>query len=414
MDKVAIVVQRYSIDVNGGAEMHARMLAEHLNEKYEIEVLTTCAKDYITWENYYQEGEERVNGIKVMRFSSLKKDMKRNGKLSHYLRRNLRYSKGKITWKNFFILPVKKALYKKKINHSHLFDEWIEAQGPLCPSLVDYIKEKKDNYAAFIFFTYLYYPTYIGIQQVGDKSILIPTAHDETPFYFSDFKKLFSHPKFIMYNTLSEKELVERTYPQSKQIRSDIAGVGFDKPDYALSTNPLNTRYFLYIGRIDKNKGCKELIEYFNDYKKKVKDDVKLVLVGNNFMKKLKISKDIILTGFVSDEEKSRYLQYSEALIIPSRFESLSMVTLEAMIMGKPVLATSKSEVLEKHIETSGAGFTYSNKNDFISCLNRILTLSDDKKIVIAQNGIRYVEENYNWTTIVDKFTKAIDYIDGK
>ena len=49
--KIAIVVQRYGADINGGAELHARYIAEHLSKHVQVEVLTTCATDYITWRN---------------------------------------------------------------------------------------------------------------------------------------------------------------------------------------------------------------------------------------------------------------------------------------------------------------------------------------------------------------------------
>lgn len=68
MDKIAFVVVRYGLDVNGGAEYHVRMLAERLANKYHVEVLTTCVKDYITGDNYFFEGEEIINQVLVRRF----------------------------------------------------------------------------------------------------------------------------------------------------------------------------------------------------------------------------------------------------------------------------------------------------------------------------------------------------------
>ena len=68
--KVAIVVQRYGADINGGAEQHARYVAEHLAKHVQVEVLTTCAhRDYITWQNELPAGHARsVHGIPVHRF----------------------------------------------------------------------------------------------------------------------------------------------------------------------------------------------------------------------------------------------------------------------------------------------------------------------------------------------------------
>lgn len=114
MDKIAIVVARYGVNINGGAEMHARMLAEHLNGKYKVSVITTCAKDNSTWKNHYKAGEEVINDIKVMRFESQKKNRQKERKLAGYLRRNRRYQHQQITYKNFFLSSFPKINISQK------------------------------------------------------------------------------------------------------------------------------------------------------------------------------------------------------------------------------------------------------------------------------------------------------------
>ena len=66
--KLAIVVQRYGADISGGAELHARYVAEHLAAHAQVRVLTTCARDYVTWRNELPPGVDHVNGIAVERF----------------------------------------------------------------------------------------------------------------------------------------------------------------------------------------------------------------------------------------------------------------------------------------------------------------------------------------------------------
>lgn len=70
MAKIAIIVQRYGLEVNGGAEYHARLLAEQLVKKHEVTILTTKASDYVTWDNYYKLSNEVINNVKVKRFKT--------------------------------------------------------------------------------------------------------------------------------------------------------------------------------------------------------------------------------------------------------------------------------------------------------------------------------------------------------
>ncbi len=408
MDKIAIVVQRYGKEINGGAELHAKLLAEHLKSNYEVHVLTTCSLDYLVWGNHYTEGIENINGIEVMRFNTERKDQLKANKLNDYWYQSQKYKRRKSTLFNFIYLALKRKKYKGEKNK---FREWQKYCGPFCKGLIDYIGENKDQYKAFIFFTYLYYPTSMGIREAPNKSILIPTAHDEPCFYFDGFNELFSLPRVIMYNTLSEKNLVETVYPQSKIIKSDIAGVGFEKPEFTSNQKQKpDCKYFVYVGRIDENKGCGVLVDYFKKFTKSYEEEVKLIMIGNDFMN-AKPSENIIYTGFINDEEKWNYVQNAEALIIPSPYESLSMVTLEAMSLGKPVLANEKCKVLKDHIEMSGAGFLYTDYKEFEKKIKKILNLSVEEKNNIANKGVSYIEKNYQWNTIVNKFINAIEYI---
>ncbi|WP_298653199.1 glycosyltransferase family 4 protein [uncultured Proteiniphilum sp.] len=409
MDKIAIVVQRYGKEVSGGAEEHARMLAERLKARYGVDVLTSRALNFPVWDNYYPAGEEVLDGIRVLRFTHERVNPKTPRWLGRYLRGNWKYYHTGYTFANIITLSLRRLRYRRRKDHDRIFEDWIENDGPVCKGMISYIEQEKDRYKAFIFLNYPFYPTYFGLQKASGKSILIPLAHDEPMLYLSGYNKMFALPGFIMYNTESEKHLVESAHPITRTIRSDIAGVGFDRPVPAENTeSPIGSPYFVYIGRIDIGKGCLELIDYFS---KMNKPEVKLVMIGKNYMDNPVEHDNIIFTGFVDEAEKLDYLQHCEGLIIPSRYESLSMVTLEAMSVGKPVLANGRCEVLRHHIEQSQAGFVYYDGKDFAGQVNRILNLSDRDRQVIAQNGRSYVERNYQWESILKKFDAAIDYV---
>jgi hexosyltransferase len=386
--KILFVVQRYGLEVNGGAELHCRQLAERLKDDYDVSVLTTCAIDYVTWKNEYKEGIEHINGVKVIR---KKVDFERNQK-------------------KFNKISAKLNNEKDNIN---LGIEWQEAQGPHSAELIKYLEDHKDDYDVIIFLTYLYYTTYFGLKVAPEKSILIPTAHDEPPIYYSIFNETFNLPKAILYSTTTERDFVNKRF-KNDYIESDIVGLGVDINENAQDidlekTFGIKDDYVVYVGRIDESKGCKEMFEYFLEYKKTYNSNLKLVLAGKSAME-IPRNKDIVTLGFVSEDEKVNLIKKSKLLILPSKFESLSLSTLEAMYLKVPVLLNGKCEVLKQHAILSNGGLYYENKWEFLETLNYLIGNFEIAERM-GENGRKYVNENYKWDVIIKKLKETIKYI---
>jgi len=408
--RIAFIVQRYGKEVNGGAEFHCKLIAERLTSNYDVDVLTSCAQDYRTWDNKYQPGREVINKVNVLRFPT---EHPRLNKKFRSLSRKFSHRKPYFKVLRFLgLLKSYHRLVPPKFTAQDNFN-WAKFQGPYVPSLLEYLKAEEGKYDVLIFFTYLYYPTICGIAIRPEKSILIPTAHDEPPIYFPVFKDLFSKPKAILYNTLAEKRFVNRLF-NNEQVYDDVVGVGIENVDlegdgqsHHILKN--SSPYLIYIGRIDVSKGCKILCEYFLKYKQQVDTDLKLILVGQPFMK-IPVHADIIVMGFVDEGIKRALLKDAKALVIPSFYESLSMVTLEGMAQGIPIIANSHCEVLQDHIENSKAGFTFDNFDTFKVALNTLF--SEDTSLELLQlNGRRYVKENYQWDVVLNKIKSAIEFI---
>ncbi len=388
--KLAFVVQRYGLEVNGGAETLSRELVEHLSDIYDIEVLTTKAVEYTTWANEYTADVEEINGVTVRRFAV---DEPRNlNKFNKYC--------GKVMGN------VPHTLEQE--------DKWFDLQGPHTPQLIQYIEEHAADYEAFIFMTYLYYTTVKGLPKVKDKAILISTAHDEPPIYLKTFESLFRMPKAFFYLTVEEKKFVERKFRNANIINNDgLGGSGVEVPATIDSKRFEKEhgpgKYMVYAGRIDESKGCRELFEFFERYKKENDSDIKLVMMGKPVMPIPKRD-DIISLGFVSEQEKYDVMSGAEFLIMSSPFESLSIVVLEAMTLSVPVLCNGRCDVLKGHCVRSNAGLYYKNYYEFEGCVNYLLS-HDKEREIMGRNGVDYVNENYTWDKIVNRFVDVVEQV---
>ncbi|GAB3882989.1 glycosyltransferase family 4 protein [Spirosoma agri] len=413
MKKIAFIVQRYGEEVNGGAEYYCRILAERLTGTYEVDVLTSCALEYVTWANWYPAATTTINGVNVHRFPT---EYERQAKdhLQYETERKIKKWSRPEEWQGMGWLKMwGRALVGKTVRRYSLM--WAQHQGPYTPDLITYLKRNHRQYDALIFITYLYYPTIAGMNVAPRKSIFIPTAHDEIPIYLPGFRSLFRKPRAILYLTSAEKRFVQQLF-HNQPIYSDIAGVGIDTteaPADAADTVlklTANEPYLIYIGRIDKAKGCEMLFDYFIQYKEMHPSSLKLVLVGQTFMP-IPDHPDFVSAGFVDEGVKVSLLKGAKALVIPSQHESLSMVTLESFAHGIPVIANEKCEVLKDHIELSQGGLLFSDYGSFENDVQQLLAQNPEP---MAENARSYVEQNYTWDKVLARFSKAVDYVSNR
>jgi glycosyltransferase involved in cell wall biosynthesis len=389
--KLAFVVQRYGLEISGGAELLCRLVAEHMKKHCDIEVLTTRALDYLTWENHYPKGREVIKGVPVRRFSVAKaRDPERFGLLQNYILENEHREEDEF--------------------------QWLREEGPLSPSLLRYLKRHKKDYDYFIFFSYRYYQSYWGIHAVPHKSILIPNAEHDPIVHLRLFKDFFRKPQALLYNTFEEREMIN-TLTQNEHILEDVVGVGSEIPPHSSEKefrqkHNIKGDYLIYVGRIDENKGCYQLFDYFLRFKKETGSPIKLVLVGSTILK-IPSHPDVFYLGFLPEEDKFNALEGAKLLVMPSFYESLSIVILEAWALKKPVLANGRCDVLKGQCLRSNGGLFYHNYQEFKEALHILLDLPELRK-GMGENGNRYFYENYRWEVIENKYLSMLDQLEGR
>lgn len=384
--RVAFVIQRYGLEVVGGAETLARQVAERLTQNFTVEAITTCAAESSTWANHYAPGETMLNGVRVRRFRT---DQPRH--------------------------PQFNQLYAQLEGNSQrtLLDEieWMKAQGPYSADLLRYLRATVDDYDLLIFIGYLYFQTYFGLQVAPQRAILIPTTHDEPPLYYSIFNTVFGLPHGIIFLSHEEQQLARRRFNVPAALPQAVIGGGITLPDsvdvsaFRQKYN-LDSPYLLYAGRIDSSKQCDVLFQWFMRYKQEQNTYVQLLCSGRLDMP-LPSGQDIHYLGLLSEEEKFAAMAGAAVFVMPSPWESFSIASLEAWGVGTPVLANSDSAVVRGHCQRSNGGLYYRSFDEFRECLNLILNRPDVRDR-LGQNGRNYVSSNYRWDIVEKRYTEFL------
>ncbi len=383
--RIAVVVQRYGADINGGAELHARYVAEHLARHAEVEVLTTCATDYVTWDNALGAGVETIGGIPVRRFP-----VAHPRSVQAFARRS--------------------AVVFGRM-HS-LRDElaWLEAEGPASPALVRHVGDSADRYDWFVVFSYRYYHAFHSARAVPGRSVLVPTAERDAAIGVSLFPPLFRSVRGLVFNSFEERAMIQHV--SGNRLPGSVVGVGSDvparpEPERFRQRYGITGPFAIYVGRIDENKGCNELFDYFQRFERSMPGHLQLVLAGRPI---LPVPEDprIRHLGFLADEDKFDAMAAAEVLLMPSYYESLSMVTLEAWALGRPVLANGRCDVLKGQCLRSNAGLFYEGYGEFAEALYA-LTSTPSLNHALGANGRAYVARHYAWPVIERKYLRLFD-----
>jgi glycosyltransferase involved in cell wall biosynthesis len=388
--RVAFVVQRYGTDVSGGAETLCREIVEHLAPVWDVEVLTSCSREYLyRFENDQPAGLASVNSIPVRRFAV------------DHLRSE----------PSTFAALDEKVLARRSTPAEE--ERWLGEVGPQCSALRDYLVERADGFDVVVFFTYLYWTTTCVLPQVRDRAVLVPTAHDEPPFHARPFDRLFELPRALLCSTPEEEALLRRR-TAGKMAPSHVVGAGVDSHptgdgSVLRAETGIAGGYALYVGRIQKEKGCDLLFEYYLSLPVETRERFPLVMIGKAAMP-IPRSPHIRHLGFVSEEMKHDALAGATILLMPSRFESLSLALLEAWQAGTPVLVNGECDVLKNQCRRSDGGLWYDGPEEFREAFSYLTDpVNDGVRQALAENGRRYVQQNHRWDRIVDKYLRIAD-----
>ncbi len=391
MKKIGFVVPWHGQNIPGGAEMALRGVTEHLHKAgISIEILTTCVREFTAdWnENFHKPGLTEENGIPVRRFKVRKRNVDAFNRVNIKLMNDESLS-----------LAEEEIFCREMINS---------------PDMYKYIEQYKNEYHCFVGIPYMFGPVYQMCKICPEKAVLIPCFHEEAYIYMDVFKKAFSSIQGMIFNAEPEKVLAERVYHTAGQ-KLITPGLGLDT-GLVYDEERFRAKYdiwepfILYAGRKDVGKNIYTLIRYFAEYKKRNKNNLKLVLIGGGSVKLPKsVHGDVYDLGFVPIQDK--YDAYGAALTLcqPSKHESFSFVIMESWLCKRPVLVHKGCDVTKHFAVTSQGGFYFDNYFEFEGQVNYYIEHPDTAS-QMGENGRKFVLENFDWDIVTRKY---IDFFEG-
>jgi glycosyltransferase involved in cell wall biosynthesis len=378
--KLAFVVQRYGAGIAGGSEGLCRELAERLSARHDVSVLTTCAKDYVTWENALPPGPTTENGITVLRFP-----VARPRRIKVFA-------------------DLSDEVFEGGTSRERQ-EEWFRENGPETPALLDHLRTHGRDYDLVLFYTFRYAPSYFGLPLVAGHAVLVPTAEEDAAIDLDVLPEFFDRPAGYIFMTPEEQQLVASRALHALPP-SVVTGLGLEPAPTArparasLDALGIPQEYLLYLGRVDRNKGCDALLENFQEYAA-VRKGVTLVLAGPAKMQ-IPDHPQIRALGYVSDEVRSALLAHASVLVVPSWYESLSIVLLEAWNHGVPALVNGRCKVLAGQVARANGGLYYMFPAEFDEAADYLLTRPAERE-ALGRQGLAYVEREYRWPTVLSR-----------
>jgi glycosyltransferase involved in cell wall biosynthesis len=293
-------------------------------------------------------------------------------------------------------------------------EAWFEANGPDVPELLDHLRQHGPAYDLVVFWTYRYAPSFFGLPIVSERAVLVPTAEEDRAIDLDILAEFFTLPAAYLFLTPEEQTLVS-SRAAGPLGQSAVIGMGLEPAASPgdrslLDSHGIPSEYVLYLGRVDRNKGCHTLLDHFQSYGDAFpSDDVMLVLAGPAKMR-IPAHPRIKALGYVADDLRRALLGHARALIVPSPYESLSIALLEGWNYAVPAIVNARCAVLQGQVRRANGGLPYRSAEEFGEAMAYFHSHAAERR-AIGEQGRAYVDREYRWPTVIARVERLLEDI---
>ncbi len=384
---IAFVPPRYGPGVVGGAEVVFSEFAHGLAARgWDVEMLTTCARDHYTWANEFPLGTTRDGGVTVRRFPTILDtpgtDRDRLG--------------------NRLLAGERLTLEEQQ--------RWVN-DSLRVPELWFHLLDHGHRYRAVFFGPYMFWTTFACGQVQPDRTILIPCMHDEPAAYLDIYKPMVEGALGVVFLSDPERDLACSLFrvPGNHEVIGSI----IDLPDtYDVESfrrdHGIDGRFVYYAGRREWAKGWTDLVEAFRIVRERG-SSLRLVTsgAGDPHLGGPDLGDALVDLGFVDEATRDAAMAAADCYVQPSALESFSRTILEAWGAATPVIANAESDVVAWHVERSGGGLLYRGGAELVEAL----TVLDEHPAMVAglaRDARDYVVREYAPSSVLDRLDDAI------
>jgi glycosyltransferase involved in cell wall biosynthesis len=386
--RLGFVPPRFGPAVVGGAEAVQAEIARTLADRgWEVEILTTCARDHFTWENVFPPGVSRDGDLTVRRFPAVV-DTPRAERAALEAR----------------LLAGERLTLGEQ-------QRWMNDDMRV-PELFHHLLLHAEEYRALIFTPYLFWTTFACGQVAPERTVLWACLHDEPQAALELFRPLFTGAAGAWFQSEPEHELAHDLGLATGHHR--VVGCGMHVPDGYdpegwRRRHGIEGRLLYYAGRREGGKGWERLLDGFARATAAADLPFTLVTTGTGTVAPPPVlAGRVIDLGIVSDDERNDVMAAADAYLQPSRHEAFSRTIMEAWLAGTPVIANAASDVVRWHCERSGAGLLYDDDAELEQCL-RFVADEPAAAAALAKPGREYVLDNYAWPEFVDRIEDCLE-----